>query len=138
MSHQLNLNFFGPVQGQGALIDTGMAEYKFMGNCLSASLQTLWLEHGFNRVKFARWVNKITPNGNTIRLIHCDGGPTNIVQIAERTSSLATPTNLTAGVTDEINALINAGIPKQIGFQVKGDGITTFTLYESTLELVFA
>ena len=138
MAIPVTIQLFGPVQGAGALVDTGNANWEFKGNALSASTKAMWFEHGFANILFARWLTIWTPNGNTCRLVYMDDGPSNIAGIASVTSESSTPVPQSANVTDVLNYLIGQGINKQIGIQFSGGGTNTFTLYDSRLELVFA
>lgn len=133
----VTIQLFGPVQSNGALVDSAGAAWQFCGNALSASTQALWAQFGLNSLAFARWLTIWTPNGNTCRLAYMDDGPSNIAGIASVTSDHTTPIPQSANVTDVLNYLIAQGVNKQLGIQFAGDGITTFTLYSSRLELIF-
>lgn len=94
-------------------------------------------------VLFARW-RTIWQSGNTtgnfIQLVHCDNGPSNLVEIAH-VGGVANPSgvaNDAVDITAAFNALVAARLPKNIGFLAKGDGGTNMTLWNSRLELYYA
>jgi hypothetical protein len=142
-SFYVPIQLFGPVQSNGANIQTLPTTYAFPGSALTASTKTFDFElnGGFPPVIFAVWRLIWTPGvttANFMRLVHFDDGPVNVTQIVEIGGvSSSTPRNDAVEITTALNALITAGVRKNIGFQVKGNNSTSTTLYESRLEITY-
>lgn len=129
---------FGPVQADGGEENMYNTAYTFIGNALSANTKVFPFSMGLPFAVKATWRHIWTPNSNQtfVRLVHMDGGPTNITQIVEvQSGGTATPVVEIRDFTGAFNDLVTAKIDKQIGFQVKDNNTLTSTIYESRLEI---
>lgn len=129
---------FGPVQHDGREVNTYGSTYVFIGDALTASTKVFPFQ-SMPLVEKATWKHVWTPNNTAayVRLIHADNGPSNITQIvAVQSNGSSTPTVETVDITNDFNSLVVAGVEKQIGFQVKDDGVNESSIYESRIELV--
>ena len=118
----------------------GHATYVFIGDALTPSTKWFPFSRGFPRVESAIWKHTWTPNdANTyVRLVHMDNGPDNITQIGEIQSNGSTsPVVETLDFTSVMNELIVAKVDKHLGFQVRDNGSSSSSIYESRLEIVF-
>jgi hypothetical protein len=132
--------FFGPVQADGREVNTYGTTYVFIGDALTPSTKWFPFSKAFPRVESAIWKHTWTPNDvNTyVRLVHMDNGPANVTPIEEiQSNGSAFPVVETVDVTKAMNELINAKVDKHLGFQVKDDGSSSSSIYESRLEVVF-
>lgn len=138
----VSYEFFGPFP-DGGLVPQGTAgAYGWAEDATSASIQVLNIDQGvpsdWATALFAEWRLVWLPANasNGVRLVHADSGPSNITQIAEFTGNAGgTPTNTAVDVTADLNALVAAGVWKQLGMQVKQAG--GLTIYQSRLEVVW-
>lgn len=118
------------------------ASYVFPGTALSANVSVLHADKPMKLLTYARWVLAWNPNTGAsptgVRLIHADQGPSNIVQIAEfRATNKNTPKVDGIEITNELNALISAGLWKQLGHQTFGNGANGALIYSSVIECVW-
>jgi hypothetical protein len=131
---------FGPIQADGKEENSYGTTYVFIGDALTASTKWFPFSKGFPLVESAIWKHIWTPNdGKTyVRLVHMDNGPANVTPIVEIQSNGSTsPVVETVDFTSAMNELILARVDKHLGFQVKDDGSSSSSIYESRLEIVF-
>ena len=131
---------FGPVQADGKEENTYGTTYVFIGDALTASTKWFPFSQGLPPVQSAVWKHEWTPNdiGTSVRLVHMDNGPANITPIAEvQSDGSMTPVVESIDFTKVMNELIAAKVDKHLGFQVKDDGASSSSIYESRLEVVF-
>lgn len=131
-----NINLFGPAHS-AACITQKTSAFQFVGDVLSCSTHRM----PFSRmapVESARMLVLWAPRNvaNIVRLIACDDGPSNIVEIARIVGNgNMGPTGQACDIAACLNTLIAGGVDKQIGFQIAGDGVNAWTLYEVQLEI---
>jgi hypothetical protein len=131
------VQLFGPVQAEGALIQTPTSLWEFPGSALTASTKTYWFSDPFPGILSVVWrlIWKPESTANVARLVYFDDGPANIVPIAYIYGTAAGgPVNVTAIVSPEFQALAANKQYKNIGWQVIGNGSAPITVYESRLE----
>jgi hypothetical protein len=129
---------FGPAQTPQSVVSDIAGAPKWVGLALSGSTHRFHFAGGIAPVDSARllvvWASRNT--ANYLRLVACDDGPSNIIEIARIQGNGAMGPSVQAiDITAALNALIAAGVDKQIGFQIGGDGINQWTLHEVQLEI---
>lgn len=119
------------------------AAFLWPGAACTASTYTIYpmFYQGWT-IKFARWVCAWNPNApadspSVVRLVHCDDGPSNIVEIHEfRRTYYTTPADDAFDFTSIIKPLWDkwrdAGLYKHIGHQTAG---ASPLIYQSRVEL---
>lgn len=141
------ISLFGPVDGSAALTQTPTTTWAWPGSCITShtfpfffnSLASNPLPWGVWRVCWS-WKPGWFKNGPIVlRLVSCDDGPTNIVEMA-RISTANWPAginvwNAPVGITAAMNTLIAAKVYKNVGWQWIGDGSSQATILVSRLEL---
>ncbi|KRR18136.1 discoidin domain-containing protein [Bradyrhizobium retamae] len=129
--------FRNPANGVGGNTTT---TYQFPGSALTASTIAFYANQGM-RLQQARWLVALTPghasNATRIRVVNFDSGPNNIVSMAEISATGTTPLTGGADITISLLGLINAGVFKQLGYQIAGNGVESPTVYLSTIEMVW-
>ncbi len=133
-----NIQLFGPAQTTNETVTDTAGTPKWIGSVLSGSTHFFPFSKGVAPVASARLLVLWAPRNvaNYVRLVTADNGPTNIVEIARvQSNGNMGPTAQAIDITQVMNNLITAGIDKQIGFQIGGDGINAWTLYEVQLEI---
>lgn len=133
-----NIQLFGPAQTSGSAITDTAASPKWVGMVLSGSTHRTLFSKGVLPVESARMLVLWAPRNtaNYVRFVSCDDGPTNIVELARvQGNGNMGPSAQAVDITTALNGLISAGVDKQIGFQIGGDGVNTWTLYEVQLEI---
>lgn len=132
------VQLFGPVHANGAVSDSATTP-KFIGNALSCSMHTLDFDKPMAEIESA-YVRVIWVPGsaaNFINVVHADNGPQNITTIGQIIGeNLNTPRVSGVFITEQIQALQAAGVAKNIGFQIGGNG-TSMTLFEVELQINF-
>jgi hypothetical protein len=119
------------------------ATWAWGGDCLSSSTGRMRFDLLTDAILIhAKLLFEWTPNApgapkSGVRLVHMDDGPTNITEIWAVESNTMTPIVSSYDVTADIQALITAGVDKQLGFQVHGDGTNSCTIYGAILEFVW-
>lgn len=133
-----NIQLFGPAQtSQSAIVDTASAP-KWVGQVLSGSTHRLHFSKSLPPVESARMLVLWAPRNtaNYVRFVSCDDGPSNIVELARvQGNGNMGPTAQAVDITAALNSLTAAGVDKQIGFQIGGDGVNQWVLYEVQLEI---
>lgn len=131
---------FGPAHTTSSALTAITGSSVFVGLALTSSTQLLRFSEGLPPVRraFLRVVWSSRNTANYIRLIHCDDGPTNLttMKILQGNGSMF-PANQGIDITSEFNDLITLGVNKNIGFQVGGDGLNQWTLYEVQIEVEY-
>ena len=128
------------MKADGKEVNTYGMTYVFIGDALTPSTKWFPFSQGFPLVESAIWKHTWTPNDvNTyVRLVHMDNGPKNITPIVEiQSNGSVLPVVETVDFTSAMNELIVAKVDKHLGFQVKDDGSSSSSIYESRLEIVF-
>lgn len=117
--------------------------YWFPGTALTASTHRFYgdLLQGA-KIIHAFWGVAWTPNSTSantgVRLVKFDNGPVNIEEIYKIEKIGTTPLSDGAYITDALQAIIDAGQFKQLGFQVRGNGTSnTCVVYASWIEIVW-
>lgn len=132
------INLFGPSQTAGSVITDTAGSPKWIGAVLSGSTHFFPFSSGVAPVERARLVVLWAPRNvaNYVQLVSADLGPSNLVEIARvQGNGNMGPSVQAVDITNAFNALVAAGVDKQIGFRIGGDGINQWTLYEVQLEL---
>lgn len=118
------------------------ANWQWPGTALSASTSPFYGDKLNHSLCYARWVlvwnpsTGISPTG--VRLVLCDSGPTNLVEMCEiRQTYYNSPRVDAVDVTAKLNELITNKQFKQIGQQTFGNGGNGCLIYASWLELVW-
>lgn len=133
-----NIQLFGPAQTTNETVTDTAAAPKWIGSVLSGSTHRFPFSRGMAPVASARLLVLWAPRNvsNYVRLVSADDGPSNIVELARvQSNGNMGPTAQAVDVTQALNNLIAAGVDKQVGFQIGGDGLNAWTLYEVQLEL---
>ncbi len=136
-----NFQLFGPSQTSGAILSQITSSPVWVGAALTGSTHLFHFSKGMATADraFLRvlWVPRNT--NNYVQLVHFDDGPTNIVEMKRlQGNGSMNPANQGILVTDEFNSLVAAGVDKNIGFRIGGDGIIQWTLLEVQLEIDFS
>lgn len=134
------VQFYGPVQNEGINLATS-ATWTIHGAATSTSFKKFWFNRAWKNISWAalrvEWIP--TVRANCIRLIAADDGIVNIQQLAEIVGTdNRNPVASAADVTTALRTLARAGVPKQIGWQVRGDGRTALRVYQVYLEILEA
>lgn len=133
---------FGPVHLQAAMSYVLPSVWQFPGSALTAN--TALFSWDLDHCRIARalfrmvWTTEST--AQVARLVHADDGPVNITEIARiegRGLGMNRADNQVVNVTAALNALRDGGIYKNLGLQLYGDGVSSFALWESCLEIVW-
>lgn len=131
--------------------------YNWPGDCVTTSLLEFNFQFPHAPLASALWRvcwQLTQPNGQPVpcpnssfylaQLVACDAGPSNLEQLASISSNdnnnqggAVYVYNRTADVTAAMNALITAGVFKQVGFQISGDSTNRLTIFTSRLELTW-
>lgn len=131
-------HLFGPAQTTNSQINGITGAPQFVGIALTGSTYPFnfhksipYADKAFLRVLWAsRNIN------NYVRLVAFDDGPSNIVEIARvQGNGSMSPNNQGVDFTAAFNTLVTAGIRKNIGFQVGGDGINQWTIQAVRMEI---
>lgn len=130
------INLFGPAHAADSVTQKSSA-FDWIGTTLSCSTHRF----PFSRmapIDSARmlvlWASRNT--ANKVRLVACDDGPSNVVEIARiNGNGNMGPSGQSCDITQALNDLIAEGCDRQIGFQIAGDGVNQWTLYEVQLEI---
>lgn len=133
-----NINLFGPAQTAQSVVADVAAAPKWVGLALSGSTHRFPFSAGVAPVGSARLLVLWAPRNTTnyVRLVAFDDGPTNIVEIARvQGNGNMGPSVQGIAITDQLNALRANGVDKQLGFQIGGDGVNQWVLYEVQLEI---
>lgn len=133
-----NIQLFGPAQTTNETVTDTAGAPKWIGSVLSGSTHRFQFSKGFLQVESARLLVLWAPRNvaNYVRLVSADDGPSNIVEVARiQSNGNMGPTAQAVDVTQVLNNLIAAGVDKQLGFQIGGDGLNAWTLYEVQLEI---
>lgn len=133
-----NIQLFGPAQTTNETVTDTAGAPKWIGSVLSGSTHFFPFSKGVAPVASARLLVLWAPRNvaNYVRLVSADSGPTNIVELARlQSNGNMGPSAQAIDVTQVMNNLITAGVDKQVGFQIGGDGINAWTLYEVQLEI---
>ena len=116
--------------------------WAFPGAALTANTDKLYASYLQGRtVLLAKWVIAWNPNTDTnptgVRLVIFDDGPANIVEIArvERTN-YHNPLSDGAYITAQIQAVLDAGIDKNLGMQTYGNGANGALVYSFVIDIV--
>lgn len=132
------VQLFGPVHANGAVTDNATTP-KFIGNALSCSCHPMHFELPMAPIHSA-YVRVIWAPGNAANYINvtsADDGPSNIQVLGViQGANVATPVPGGVWITDQLKALQAAGVMKQIGFQLGGNG-SAVTVYEVELQINF-
>ena len=141
--HQSEITFIrhslNPTYGNGVT-----TTYIWPGNALSSSLYLFYASLLTNSsIVYARWVivwdpdaPGATPTG--IRLVTCDSGPVNIVELQKFEVGSYTSERVDAVViTTDMQTLLTNGVDKFLGIQVRGDGSNKCLIYASWIEIVW-
>lgn len=134
------VNLFGPAQTPQSVLNGVTAAPQFVGMALTGSTHWFKFSQNMRPVVDARllvvWASRNV--SNYIRIIHFDNGPANIVEIGRiYGNGSMNPSGQALDFTQNFNNLVTQGIDKHIGFQIGGDGVNQWTLYEVQLELNF-
>jgi len=92
-------------------------------------------------VAYARWRVCSTvqgPSQAVFRLVSCDDGPYNLVPLAYLYNGNPGASNISNDAvifTDALNALIAAGVRKNIGWQLAGDNTHPVVIYNVRIEI---
>ena len=139
---QIHYQLFGPTQYDGSLKYAAPPTWGWSGTAATASTKTF--EFGLNsfRTVWARWINVWTPGMSLetkLRLVNFSDFVPGVVNemVIDPGNGGMSPRVSGAVITDQLNALIDAGSHVQIGWQSIGDSITPFYMYESRLEVVY-
>jgi hypothetical protein len=122
---------------------TNSAVWHWGGNALTASAFKVYFDKLTGaQIIFARVVFTWTPNApgaptSGVRLVHFDDGPANITEIIAFEDNDMTPIVSTQDITADLQALLAAGVVKQLGYQVHGDGSNSCTIYGALIEVVW-
>lgn len=133
-----NIQLFGPAQTASSAIADTASSPKWVGQVLSGSTHRVPFSKGLPLVDSARMLVLWAPRNtaNYVRFVSCDDGPSNIVELARvQGNGNMGPSAQAVDITSALNGLIAAGVDKQIGFQVGGDGVNQWVLYEVQLEV---
>lgn len=147
---EVHYTLFGPEPREASGLQQALAQttYAFPGSALSASTDELYAGMSVRAVRYAVWRVVWTPNatGCGIELITFDPGPSNIVQVAERTGNASiSPVNDSALVTTAMQdvvdfvgggALGDTNFHKQIGHRLKSDGSVSPRIYLSKVKML--
>lgn len=137
------ISLMGPRQGDGLLVLPVGTEWKFL-TALTASTKMFCFNLGVLEVAYARWVVIWTSNNVAVnaRLVSFDYATNEVMQnpvelaLAEADGAMA-PRAVAKEITGQLNDLAKSKVTKQIGFQVKDDGVNNWLLYESRLEITY-
>lgn len=112
--------------------------------CTSSTLK-LYPAFQCKQIVFARWVLVWNPSApgespTGVRLVYCDDGPSNIVEIVRQTRTFATtPFDDAVDITTKLGSIWCAyagiGMPFQIGHQAFGNGANGPLIYGSWIEV---
>lgn len=112
------------------------------GQALSSSYTWFYPAFSKRRLKSARLVVVWNPNtvnnsnATALRLVHADSGPSNITAIAQfAVAATTSPISDGLYVTSTLQALLDAGVSKQLGIQMAGNANDAPKLYKFCLEL---
>lgn len=136
------VQLFGPVQNEGSLFQVPGGGWHHPGAATSTSYKTFWFNRAWQRITWAALKIEWIPNhqGNSLRLIHADDGPSNITTIAEVAGSNNTnPAAAAFNVTAALQALARGGRPKHLGWQMRSSGGNRqVRIYQIHLEILEA
>lgn len=122
-SSQIN-GISGAPQWVGIVLTGSTYHFNFDNNVLpaqKASMRVLWSSRN---------------TANYVQLVAFDDGPVNVVEIARvQGNGSMTPANQIVDFTAVFNDLRAAGVRKNLGFRVGGDGINQWTLNAVRLEI---
>jgi hypothetical protein len=133
---QQYVQLFGPVQNEGSLVETVIkfapnyqpGAWVMPGAATSTSCKKFWFDHAWQSISWCSFRFEWRPGSvdNGVRLFAADDGIKNITELAHVDGSAYPPARVdqpdvgAVDVTAAMQALARAGVPKQIGWQVRG------------------
>ena len=117
------------------------AVWSYPGTALTANTTQLLASMGLT-LQYARWVLVWNPNTNEsptgVRLVSADSGPANEAEQASFSrANYANPRVDSVDVTNQLKAIIAAGMSKSIAHQTYGNGGNGCKIYGSWIECVW-
>jgi hypothetical protein len=153
--HQLFVQLFGPVQNEGSLVESvikfapnyQVGAWVMPGAATSTSCKKFWFGHAWQDITWCSFRFEWRPGSpdNGVRLFAADDGIKNVAELGHLDGSHYPPDRVdqpdvgAVDVTAEMRALAQAGIPKQIGWQIKGGAdAKPLQIWQVYLEILLA
>lgn len=144
------VELFGPTQNEGLLdenpVSYGAAPNVWVvpGASTSTSFKKFWFNRAWGNITWTAFRVEWRPRDTSqaIRLIDADDGVVNRQEIAEVRASdlgpgrIGNPSIGAVDITAQMRALAAAGVPKNIGWQIEGDGSAAMQVYHVYLEVL--